>query len=46
MQALFVAWYNFFRRHEALNKQMPAMASKLTDHIWTIKELMEQAAEA
>ena len=44
MQALFVACYNFGRKHEALKNQTPAMASKLTDHVWTIKELIERAA--
>jgi transposase-like protein/IS1 family transposase len=44
MQALFVAWYNFGRKHEALKGKTPAMASKLTDHVWTIKELIEKAA--
>ena len=46
MQALFVAWYNFGRKHEALKGKTPAMASKLTDHVWTIKELVERAGEA
>jgi hypothetical protein len=45
MQALFIAWYNFGRKHEALKGTTPAMASKLTDHVWTIKELIESAAE-
>ena len=45
MQALFVAWYNFSRKHEALKGQTPAMASGLSDHVWTIKELIETAAE-
>jgi hypothetical protein len=44
MQALFVAWYNFARKPEALNNTTPAMASKLTDHVWTIKELIKKAA--
>lgn len=41
MVSLFVAFYNFCRKHETLKKQTPAMASKLTDHTWTIKELLE-----
>jgi transposase InsO family protein len=45
MQALFVAWYNLCRKHEALKGQTPAMASNLTDHAWTIKALIEKAAE-
>ena len=43
-QALFVAWYNFARKHEALKGNTPARASGLTDHVWTIKELTEKAA--
>jgi transposase-like protein/IS1 family transposase len=46
MQALFVAWYNLCRKNEALKGKTPAMASKLTDHVWTIKELIERAADA
>jgi IS1 family transposase/transposase-like protein len=46
MQALFVAWYNFCRKNEAIKNQTPAMASKLTDHVWTIRELIEKAATA
>ena len=45
MQALFVAWYNSARKHEALNGKSLAMASRLTDHEWTIKELIEKAAQ-
>jgi transposase-like protein/IS1 family transposase len=46
MQALFVAWYNFARKHEALKGQTPAMASGLTEHLWTIRELVENAAKS
>lgn len=44
MQALFVAWYNFCRKHEALKGKTPAMASGLSDHVWSVKELIERAA--
>jgi hypothetical protein len=46
MQALFVAWYNLCRKHEALKGQTPAMAGGLSDHVWTIKVLIERVAEA
>jgi transposase InsO family protein len=45
MQALFVAWYNFARKHETLKGDTPAMASGLTERVWTIKELIGQAAK-
>src|SRR3954467_11868442 len=41
MQALFVAWYNFCRKHETLKGATPAMASGLTASAWTIKDLLE-----
>jgi hypothetical protein len=44
MQAIFVAWYNFARKHETLKGATPAMASGLADKAWTIKELIERAA--
>jgi hypothetical protein len=46
MQAIFVAWYNFARKDEALKGRAPAMASALSDHIWTIKELIERVGNA
>jgi IS1 family transposase/transposase-like protein len=46
MQAIFVAWYNFCRKHEALKGQTPAMASSLADSAWTIRQLVEQASTA
>jgi transposase-like protein/IS1 family transposase len=41
---IFVAWYNFSRKHETLKKQTPAMSSGLTDHVWSIEELLKKAA--
>ena len=38
--ALFFAFYNFCRPHSSIKKQTPAMASGLTDHVWTIQELL------
>jgi IS1 family transposase len=39
---LYVANYNFCRVHEALGRrQTPAMALGLTDHVWTIGELIQ-----
>jgi transposase-like protein/IS1 family transposase len=38
--ALFFAHYNFCRKHSSIRKQTPAMASGLTDHVWSISELL------
>jgi IS1 family transposase len=38
--ALFFAHYNFCRKHSSIKKQTPAMASGLTDHVWSIQELL------
>jgi IS1 family transposase len=46
MQSIFVAWYNFGRKHEALKGSIPAMASGLADKVWSVKELIERAAVA
>jgi hypothetical protein len=37
--ALFMAWYNFCRVHQTL-RVTPAMQSGLTDHVWTVSELL------
>ena len=37
--ALLIAHFNFCRIHSA-HKQTPAMAAELTNHIWTIEELL------
>jgi IS1 family transposase len=36
------AWYNFIRRHQTL-RMTPAMAAGITDHMWTMRELLEAA---
>lgn len=43
MLGLYFAWYNFSRVHSTL-KTTPALASKLTDHAWSIEELLTAAA--
>ena len=37
--ALYFAWSNFVRIHHTI-KTTPAMAAGLTDHVWTISELL------
>jgi IS1 family transposase len=48
---VFQAWYNFIKPHDSLKLQIdsgnrkwfqrtPAMAEKITDHIWSLKELL------
>jgi transposase-like protein/IS1 family transposase len=46
MVAIFVAYYNFARKHESCGdgKQTPAMVAGLTDHVFTIRELLEKCA--
>ncbi len=44
MQAIFIVWYKFGRKHETLKGRTPAMASWLADHAWSMKELMTEAA--
>ena len=39
--SLFMAWYNFCRVHQTL-RITPAMEAGLTDHIWTVTELISQ----
>ena len=42
--SLYVAHYNFCRVHETL-RVTPAMQLRVTDHIWTIGELVDAALE-
>lgn len=45
MQALFVAWYNFARKHETLKGKTPAMASGLADTVWSLRDVLQKAAK-
>jgi transposase-like protein/IS1 family transposase len=38
--AIFCATFNFCRIHKTLEGKTPAMAAGLTDHVWTIGELL------
>ena len=42
--AIFMAFYNFCRVHQTL-RVTPAMQAGLTDHIWTIRELLTAQTE-
>lgn len=44
MQAIFVAFYNFARKHESLNGRTPAMAAGLTAELWTLERLIKESA--
>ena len=39
MVAIYHAYYNFCRVHQTL-RVTPAMEAGLTDHVWTIEELV------
>ena len=38
--SLFIAYFNFCRTHKTLGGKTPAMAAGLTDHVWTVKEML------
>jgi hypothetical protein len=49
--ALFFAFYNFCRPYLTLTEEMkspcsPAMAAVLTDHVWSVGELLQRMAES
>lgn len=44
MMSLFFGVYNFCKVHSTL-KTTPAVAAGLTDHVWTVRELLEKTAE-
>ena len=43
MIALAIGYDNFCWKHGTL-KTSPAVAAGLTDHVWTVRELLEKAA--
>lgn len=49
-QGIFFAFYNFCRSHETLTKgagfkTTPAMAAGLTDHVWSVEELIAEVSK-
>jgi IS1 family transposase/transposase-like protein len=40
--ALWYCWYNFGRVHKSL-RVTPAMAAGISDHVWSVRELLEAA---
>ena len=44
MQHLFFSCYNWYRKHETLKGDTPAMASRLADSVWGIERLLNEAA--
>jgi hypothetical protein len=40
--SLYMAFYNFVRVHQTL-RVTPAMQAGITDHIWTVQELLKAA---
>jgi transposase-like protein/IS1 family transposase len=42
--ALYFAYYNFVRIHSTI-RVTPAMEAGLTDHLWTLKELLSRTAQ-
>jgi len=45
MVAIYFAYYNFCRIHQTL-RVTPAMEAGLTDHVWTVSELIDVPAHA
>jgi hypothetical protein len=43
--ALFVCYWNFCWKHNT-TKQLPAQAAKVTDHAWTVQELIDAVSKS
>jgi hypothetical protein len=41
--ALHFAWYNFCRKHITLRGATPAIAAGITDHVWTLADVLNFA---
>jgi IS1 family transposase/transposase-like protein len=39
--SVYMAWYNFCRVHQTL-RVTPAMEAQITDHVWSVEELLTQ----
>ncbi|MAD79896.1 MAG: IS1 family transposase [Planctomycetaceae bacterium] len=46
MFAIWALWYNFVKPHLTLKRDTPAMAHGLTDHRWTIREMLNETAHS
>jgi len=44
MVSIFIAWYNFCKVHQSL-RGTPCMEMNITDHIWSIEEILEAATQ-
>jgi IS1 family transposase len=44
--ALFFMAYNYAKPHKTLKKRTPAMTHGLTDHVWTIRELLVATSDS
>jgi len=40
---LYFAWYNLCRIHSSI-RMTPAMEAEVTDHLWTVEELLNAGA--
>ncbi len=41
MVALYTVWYNYVKQHKSLKGLSPAMASGLSDTLWSMKDMAE-----
>ena len=46
MVALYTVWYNFVKQHKSLKGVSPAMASGISDTLWSMTDLAEMVNAA